>query len=97
MHGAWKGLALFLAAPFIGLFYLVVGPLVGLAVLAWMGAKAIAENRVARKVGGFLKDVGLFIAAPFIGLLYAMLFPFIGLGMLAWTGVRTLMNRPGPQ
>lgn len=97
VHGAWKGLALFLAAPFIGLFYLVVGPLVGLAVLAWMGAKAIAENRVARKVGGFLKDVGLFIAAPFIGLLYAMLFPFIGLGMLAWTGVRTLMNRPGPQ
>lgn len=96
-HGAWKGFALFLAAPFIGLFYLVVGPLVGLAVLAWMGARAIAENRGARKVGGFLKDVGLFIAAPFIGLLYAMLFPFIGLGMLAWTGVRTLMNRPGPQ
>ncbi|HXV39407.1 MAG TPA: response regulator [Steroidobacteraceae bacterium] len=97
VHGAWKGFALFLAAPFIGLFYLVVGPLVGLAVLAWMGARAIAENRVARKVGGFLKNVGLFIAAPFIGLLYAMLFPFIGLGMLAWTGVRTLMNRPGPQ
>lgn len=96
-HGAWKGFALFLAAPFIGLFYLVVGPLVGLAVLAWMGARAIAGNRVARKVGGFLKDVGLFIAAPFIGLLYAMLFPFIGLGMLAWTGVRTLMNRPDPQ
>lgn len=96
-HNAWKGFALFLAAPFIGLFYLVVGPLVGLAVLAWMGARAIAENRVARKVGGFLKNVGLFIAAPFIGLLYAMLFPFIGLGMLAWTGVRTLMNRPGPQ
>ena len=94
-HAAWKGFALFLAAPFIGLFYLVVGPLVGLAVLAWMAARAIAENRVARKVGGFLKDVGLFIAAPFIGLLYALLFPFIGLGMLAWTGVRTLMNRPG--
>ncbi|HEY7740437.1 MAG TPA: response regulator [Steroidobacteraceae bacterium] len=96
-HGAWKGFALFLAAPFIGLFYLVVGPLVGLAVLAWMGARAIAGNRIARKVGGFLKDVGLFIAAPFIGLLYAMLFPFIGLGMLAWTGMRTLVNRTGPQ
>jgi CheY-like chemotaxis protein len=97
VQGAWKGFALFLAAPFIGLFYLVVGPLVGLAVLAWMGAKAIAENRVARKVGGFLKNVGLFIAAPFIGLLYAMLFPFIGLGMLAWTGVRALAKRQGPQ
>jgi CheY-like chemotaxis protein len=97
VQGAWKGFALFLAAPFIGLFYLVVGPLVGLAVLAWMGAKAIAGNRVARKVGGFLKNVGLFIAAPFIGLLYAILFPFIGLGMLAWTGVRTLVNRPDPQ
>jgi len=97
VQGAWKGFALFLAAPFIGLFYLVVGPLVGLAVLAWMGARAIAENRVARKVGGFLKNVGLFIAAPFIGLLYALLFPFIGLGMLAWTGVRALVNRPGAQ
>ena len=97
VQGAWKGFALFLAAPFIGLFYLVVGPLVGLAALAWMGAKAIAGNRIARKVGGFLKNVGLFIAAPFIGLLYAILFPFIGLGMLAWTGVRTLVNRPDPQ
>ncbi|MBX3702509.1 MAG: response regulator [Steroidobacteraceae bacterium] len=95
VQSAWKGAALFLAAPFIGLFYLVVGPLVGLAVLAWMGAKALAEIRVVRRAGGFLKNVALFVAAPFIGLLYALLFPFIGLGMLAWTGMRALANRRG--
>lgn len=96
-RGVLKSIALFAAAPFIGLFYLIVGPLVGLAMLAWMGAKAIAENRIARKAAVFVKNVALFLAAPFIGLLYALLFPFIGLGMLAWNGVKALTNRAQPQ
>lgn len=96
-RGVLKSLVLFAAAPFIGLFYLVVGPFVGLAMLAWMGIKAIAENRMARKAAGFVKNVVLFLAAPFIGLLYALLFPFIGLGMLAWNGVKALTNRAQPQ
>lgn len=96
-RGALKSLALLVAAPFIGLVYFVVGPLVGLAMLAWMGMKALAGNRVVRKAAVFVKNVALFLAAPFIGLLYAVLFPFIGLGMLAWNGMKALTNRTAPQ
>jgi CheY-like chemotaxis protein len=96
-RGWLRSLALFVAAPFIGLFYLVVGPLVGLAMLAWMGMKALAGNRVVGKAAVFVKNVALFLAAPFIGLAYALLFPFIGLGMLAWNGVQAMRNRTEPQ
>lgn len=96
-RGALRSVALLVAAPFIGLFYFVVGPLVGLAMLAWMGIKVLAANRAVRKAAMFMKNVTLFLAAPFIGLLYALLFPFIGLGMLAWNGMKALGRRPEPQ
>lgn len=96
-RGALTSLALFVAAPFIGLFYLVVGPLVGLGMLAWMGIKALGEIPAVARIAAFVKNVALFLAAPFIGLLYALLFPFIGIGMLAWNGMKALANRPGQQ
>jgi CheY-like chemotaxis protein len=96
-RGALKSIALFVAAPFIGLFYLVVGPIVGLAMLAWMGLKALGEQQAVRRAAVFVKNVALFLAAPFIGLAYALLFPFIGLGMLAWNGVQAMRNRTEPQ
>ena len=96
MRSAWKSIALFLAAPFIGLAYLVAGPFIGLGMLAWMGTRELAKHRATRKIAHFVKDVALFLAAPFIGLMYAVLFPFIGLGMLAWTGVRALAKRREP-
>ena len=37
-----KNVALFFAAPFIGLVYIVVGPIVGLGMLAWLGVRALA-------------------------------------------------------
>jgi len=40
-----KNIALFLAAPFIGLAYIVAMPFVGLGILAWMGAKALFRRR----------------------------------------------------
>jgi CheY-like chemotaxis protein len=96
-RGAIKSIALFVAAPFIGLFYLVVGPIVGLAMLAWIGLKALGEQQAVRRAAVFVKNVALFLAAPFIGLAYALLFPFIGLGMLAWNGVQAMRNRTEPQ
>ena len=39
-----KNMALFLMAPFIGLVYAVLLPFVGLGMLAWFGAKALAER-----------------------------------------------------
>jgi CheY-like chemotaxis protein len=94
MRGAWTSMALFLAAPFIGLVYILAGPFIGLGMLAWMGTRELAKHRATRKVAHFIKDVALFLAAPFIGLVYAVLFPFIGLGMLAWMGVKALAKRP---
>ena len=39
-----KGIALFFAAPFIGLAYMIALPFVGGAMIAWFGAKAAAEQ-----------------------------------------------------
>ena len=81
-----KNIALFFAAPFIGLAYILAFPFVGLAMLAWMAGKALAKNRAA-------KMIALAIAAPFIGLVYLLAFPFVGLGMLAWIGAKALLRR----
>jgi len=88
--------ALFFAAPFIGLAYVLAGPFIGLGMLAWMGGRALVMHGATKKIAVFLKNVVLFFAAPFVGLAYAVAFPFIGLGMLAWMGVRALVNRPEP-
>ncbi|MDH4260034.1 MAG: response regulator [Gammaproteobacteria bacterium] len=91
---ALKGIALFIAAPFIGLLYILAGPFIGLGMLAWMGTRELAKHRATRRFAIFVKNIALFLAAPFVGLVYAVLFPFIGLGMLAWMGVKALVKRP---
>ncbi|HXX82790.1 MAG TPA: response regulator [Casimicrobiaceae bacterium] len=42
---AAKNVALFFAAPFIGLAYIVVFPFVGIAMLAWIGGRALLTHR----------------------------------------------------
>jgi CheY-like chemotaxis protein len=86
--------ALFLAAPFIGLAYALLLPLVGLAMLAWVGARALLAMPATRKALSRAKDVVLFLAAPFIGLIYAVMLPFVGMGMLVWVGAQALMAKP---
>jgi len=90
---AVKNVALFFAAPFIALAYLVIGPFVGLAVLAWMGAKALVRNGALRKAARYVKNVVLFLAAPFVGLAYIIAFPVVGLGALAWMGAKALKEK----
>jgi len=82
-----KKVALFVAAPFIGLLYAVLLPFVGLGALAYIGIKALKKNAAAMKV------VSL-IAAPFIGLAFIVALPFVGTAMLAWFGVRALIRKP---
>ena len=94
---AWKNIALFFAAPFIGLAYVLTGPFIALGMLAWMGARALVKHSATKKTAVFLKNVALFFAAPFVGLAYAVAFPFIALGMLAWMGLRALVKRAGPE
>jgi len=82
---ALVNVALFFAAPFIGLAYIVAFPFVGLGVLAVLAARAAAEKIEAlNTVGRVLRHGGLMIAAPVFGLAYIVLFPVIGLATLAW-------------
>jgi hypothetical protein len=85
-----KNIALFLAAPFIGLVYAVLLPVVGIAMLIVTGAKALAASGALGRAAEFVKNVALLIAAPFIGLVYAVSFPFVGIAMLLWTAVNAL-------
>ena len=81
-----KNIALFVAAPFIGLVYAMALPFVGLGMLAWFAAKAIAQAPATPLVLASMKNVALLVAAPFIGLVYAVLLPFVGIAMIAKTG-----------
>jgi len=92
-----KNVALFIAAPFVGLAYLIAFPFIGLGMLAWMGGRELMKYRAVRKIAVGVKNVGLFAAAPLIGLVYIIALPFIGLAMLAWMGAKALVNRSGPE
>jgi CheY-like chemotaxis protein len=85
-----KNIALFMAAPFIGLIYAVLLPFVGMGILAGMAFKAAIKFAAVRNALKFVKSVALLIAAPFIGLAFIVLLPFVGLAMLTWTGLRAL-------
>ncbi len=87
-----KNVALFLAAPFIGLAYAVMLPLVGFAMLAWAAWKGMNANPAAAKVPAYVKRVALFVAAPFIGLIYAVSLPFVGMVMLATVAGKALLR-----
>ncbi len=78
-------IALFFAAPFIGLAYLLAFPVVGFALLAWVAAKAVMNNAKAR-------PLVLALAAPFIGLAFVTVGPIAGLGALAWCGGKALLK-----
>ncbi len=77
--------ALFFAAPFIGLVYLLAFPVIGLALLIWIGCKAAMKNDKVR-------PAALAVAAPFIALAFLTVGPFVGLGALAWAGGKAFLG-----
>ena len=77
-----KNVALFVAAPFIGLVYAMALPLVGLVMLTTIAARAIAKTNALAT----LKNVGLLAATPFIGLAYAVALPIVGIALIVKTG-----------
>ena len=89
-----KNVALFLAAPFVGLAYILTFPIVGLGMLAWMAIQAQKKKSdeaaklrpAAPATSSLAKSAALFLAAPFIGLAYVIVGPILGLGMLLWFG-----------
>ena len=90
--GALKNIALFFVAPFLGLFYIVALPIVGLGVLAVLAVRAAAKFPAVRTLGLVLKHIGMLLAAPFIGLAYVVFFPVVCLAALAWTGGRAAVG-----
>jgi hypothetical protein len=82
--GLLKNIALFLAAPFIGLVYIIALPFVGIAAVALLTARAAAKFAAVRAAGDVLRAVGAALAAPAIGLAFVVFSHFIGLGALAW-------------
>ncbi len=88
-----KNVALFLAAPFVGLAYILAFPVVGLCMLAWMAiqaqqkkSEAAAKLQPVPMTSSVAKSTAVFLAAPFIGLAYVIAGPILGLGMLLWFG-----------
>jgi len=83
----FKNIALFLAAPFIGLAYVIAMPFVGAGMLAWMGGKAL--------FGKFpmVKHAAMAVSAPFIGLAFILVAPIVGIGALGWYGTKALLKR----
>jgi CheY-like chemotaxis protein len=91
-ESALLNVALFFAAPFIGLAYIIALPFVGAGVLAVLALRAANQIGVLNKAGSMLKYGGLIVAAPFLGLAYVTVFPLIGLAMLAWMGGRAMVG-----
>lgn len=89
----YKNLVKLVAAPFIGLAYAVLLPLIGIAMLAWTAAQALMTIPAARKMLMRVKDIALFVAAPFIGLIYAVMLPVVGITMLASLAIKAWMTR----
>jgi CheY-like chemotaxis protein len=88
-----KNVALFFAAPFIGLAYLMAFPFVAGAMLGWLALQAAWKYPLVRTVGTIAKHAVMLVAVPFVGLAFIVLFPLVGLGALAWFGARSLAAR----
>jgi len=88
-----KNVALFFAAPFVGLAYVLAFPFVGLGMLAWMGGKAAIKSERVRNGVSAAKRIGMFGAGPLLGLAFVLLLPVIGPVMLAWFGGRALLRK----
>jgi len=75
-----KTAGMLIAAPFIGLAFIVGLPLGGLALLAATAARALMRSG---RVLPTLKNIAMFFAAPFVGLAYLVVGPLVGIAMLA--------------
>lgn len=84
---SFRNVALFIAAPFVGLLYALAMPLVGFGALMWFAAKALASRFP------LLKTVALTVAAPFIGLAFVLTMPIVGTSTLVWVGLKGLTSR----
>ena len=79
-----KNIALFLAAPFIGLVYIMAMPFVAAGMLLWFAAKALAA-----KLPENVKKLGMLIVGPLLGLGFILALPLVGIGALGYYAVKS--------
>ncbi|MGB7453588.1 MAG: hypothetical protein WBM36_15795 [Lysobacterales bacterium] len=82
-----KTIGMFLAAPFIGLAYVIALPIIAIYHLAKLALEAYAKrvpaiNGKPKKAMVMVKNIGLFFAAPFVALVYVIALPFVGFFMI---------------
>ena len=82
-----RNVALFFAAPFVGLLYALAMPLVGIGALLWVAAKALARILPATRA------IALTLAAPFIGLAFIAALPILGVVGLASAAAASIKSR----
>jgi len=86
-----KGVVLFLLAPFIGLAYILIFPVVGLGMLASLvqqePEKAEALRPAAPAGGSVLKAIPTMLAVVLIGVVCAVVVPVLGIGLLLWLSI----------
>ena len=83
-----KTIGMLLAAPFIGLAYVIALPIIGIYQLAKLALEAYAKrdpaiNGKLKKAMVMVKNIGLFFAAPFVALGYVIALPFVGFFMIS--------------
>ena len=92
-----KTIGMLLAAPFIGLAYVIALPIIGIYYLAKLALEAYAKRTPA--ISGKLenamvvvKNIGLFFAAPFVALVYVIALPFVGFFMITKLAMEARRN-----
>jgi hypothetical protein len=88
-----KNIALFFAAPLVGLAYALAFPLIGIGMLAWHGGQALARR--SPRTALIAKRAGMLAIAPLAGLAYTIVLPFVGFGMLVLVCAKPLFSRAG--
>ena len=87
-----KNIVLFFLAPFVGLFYVLIFPAVGLVMLASMLLNAETQepeeakplHPAAKSETPILKTAAMMFIAGLIGISYAIVAPMLGIGVLLW-------------
>ena len=85
-----KNVVLFLAAPFVGLAYLLAFPVFALGMALWMALKQSEESAAVHPAvpaaRSMLKTIAMIPAALVVGIFYAVIGPILGIGVVVWFG-----------
>ncbi len=89
-----RDVALFFAAPFVGLMYFLAFPFAGLGLMAWYSGEAIEKKweLTASAEMRMLRNIFFYTAAPLIGLVYVIVLPIVGSIFCLWYAWKKLSS-----